>query len=276
MHTKDDLIAAAQAVARRLGASALSIAEFRDATRIGPKRVYKQFGSWRAFCAAAGLTPRHSAPVIPDETIFRALHDAFLACGGVIAGPEVERRLPFCRNVLYRRSGSWPGALVDFAEWADKHAPAFPYRAELSERIAKQRTRARLVNAPPPSGPPWPATGARLAGEPLHDRPLQHEPINEYGVVLAFGMMAKELGYIVDSVAGAFPDCIAKRRVGERRWAPVRIEFEFKSRNFVDHGHDPKGCDVIVCWEHDWPDCPLEVLELRAAMAPAATTSRPA
>jgi hypothetical protein len=22
-------------------------------------------------------------------------------------------------------------------------------------------------------------------------------------------------------------------------------------------------CDIIVCWEHDWPDCPIEVIELR-------------
>jgi hypothetical protein len=21
-----------------------------------------------------------------------------------------------------------------------------------------------------------------------------------------------------------------------------------------DHGHDPAGCDRIICWEHDWPD----------------------
>jgi hypothetical protein len=28
------------------------------------------------------------------------------------------------------------------------------------------------------------------------------------------------------------------------------------------HGHDPAGCDLIVCWQHDWPDSPLEVIEL--------------
>jgi hypothetical protein len=27
--------------------------------------------------------------------------------------------------------------------------------------------------------------------------------------------------------------------------------------------HDLKGCDMIVCWEHNWPECPLEVLELK-------------
>jgi hypothetical protein len=55
--------------------------------------------------------------------------------------------------------------------------------------------------------------------------------------------------------------------VGERRWESVRIEFEYRSRNFHEHGHDPAGCDVVVCWEHDWPGCPVEVLELRGAVA---------
>jgi hypothetical protein len=27
--------------------------------------------------------------------------------------------------------------------------------------------------------------------------------------------------------------------------------------------HDPSKCDLIVCWRHNWPECPLEVLELR-------------
>jgi hypothetical protein len=29
----------------------------------------------------------------------------------------------------------------------------------------------------------------------------------------------------------------------------------------------PAGCDTIVCWEHNWPDCPVEVLELKTAVA---------
>jgi predicted transport protein len=39
-------------------------------------------------------------------------------------------------------------------------------------------------------------------------------------------------------------------------------EFEFKSSGFKAHGHNPKECDIIICWDHDWPDCPIEVLEL--------------
>jgi len=261
---KDELIAAAREAAARLGTQHLSRAEFQSATGIGLKRVTRRFGSWRAFCAASGLQPGHS---FSDDTIFRALHDAIVACG-VISAPEVEPRLPFSRDVLYRRSGSWPGALADFASWAEKNAPDFPYKRELAHRVARRRVRATRAakDRAQSASPRWFSTGARPAGEPLHGRPLLHEPVNEFGVVLAFGMMAKELGYVVDSVAGAFPDCIAKRRVGEKRWEAVRIEFEFRSRNFVGHGHDPKGCDVIVCWEHDWPDCPIEVLELKPAM----------
>ncbi|MCU1220155.1 MAG: hypothetical protein JWN42_1352 [Candidatus Angelobacter sp.] len=43
------------------------------------------------------------------------------------------------------------------------------------------------------------------------------------------------------------------------------MEVEFESKNFLRHGHDPKKCDVIVCWVHNWPECPkwIEVVELR-------------
>jgi hypothetical protein len=27
--------------------------------------------------------------------------------------------------------------------------------------------------------------------------------------------------------------------------------------------HEVKDCDVIVCWVHNWPECPLEVVALR-------------
>ena len=79
-----------------------------------------------------------------------------------------------------------------------------------------------------------------------------------------FGIVARELGYLVEAVQGGFPDCEAKRQVSKGQWQPVRIEFEYESRNFVEHGHDPAKCDVIVCWVHNWAECPgsIEVLTL--------------
>ena len=93
---------------------------------------------------------------------------------------------------------------------------------------------------------------------------FRHEPVNEQGVVLLFGMLAEDLGYMIEAVQKGFPDCEAKRKIGPERWQRVRIEFEYESRNFHDHGHPVNGCDVIACWRHNWDECPkhIEVLEL--------------
>jgi hypothetical protein len=77
-------------------------------------------------------------------------------------------------------------------------------------------------------------------------------------------MIAREIGFLVEAVQTGFPDCEAKREIQRGKWQRVRIEFEFESRNFRDHGHNANGCDVIICWRHNWPECPLEVVELQA------------
>ncbi len=103
-------------------------------------------------------------------------------------------------------------------------------------------------------------------GEPIDFRGLRFAPINEQGVVYLFGMVSRELGFLIESIRTDYPDCEGKRCVDtkEQRWEHVLIEFEYRSSNFAQHGHDPEGCDLIVCWVHDWPDCPVEVLELRS------------
>ena len=78
--------------------------------------------------------------------------------------------------------------------------------------------------------------------------------------------MATALGFQIEALQQAFPDCEARRLVGPGTWQSVRIEFEYESRKFRDHGHPLGGCDIIVCWIHNWagnaPKKPLEVIEL--------------
>lgn len=90
--------------------------------------------------------------------------------------------------------------------------------------------------------------------------PLSYAPNNEQGVVFLFSGYARKHGLRVESVQGGYPDCIAYRD-GQK----VRIEFEYRSRNFAQHRHDPEGCDMIVCWIHDWSNAPahLEIVELQ-------------
>jgi len=103
-------------------------------------------------------------------------------------------------------------------------------------------------------------------GEPIDFRRLRFAPINEQGVVYLFGMISRELGFLIESIRTEYPDCEGKRCVDTKNkiWEHVRIEFEFKSSNFKEHGHRSENCDLIVCWIHDWPECPIEALELKS------------
>ncbi len=100
--------------------------------------------------------------------------------------------------------------------------------------------------------------------EVLPDAPLRFAPTNEQGVVFLFAHLANRFRMRVDEIKQGFPDCIAfeKTSGGERR---VRIEFEYRSSSFKAHEHPARGCDCIVCWEHDWPEAPrrLRIIELR-------------
>jgi hypothetical protein len=114
------------------------------------------------------------------------------------------------------------------------------------------------VAGPTPCGRPV------IYGEPLGLAAMAHAPTNELGVLFLFGIMAAELGFRVERLQAAFPDCEAKREVAPGKWELVFIELEIYSRNFKSHRHNPRGCHAIVCWKHNWPDCPewLEVIEL--------------
>jgi hypothetical protein len=128
------------------------------------------------------------------------------------------------------------------------------------------------------SGLQW-ITAACFPRRPLKDRPLlgapmslpamAYEPVNEMGVMVLFSMMAERLGFVIEAVQSGFPDCEAKIEVEPGRWQHFRIEFEYESLQFKKHGHDPSQCDLIVCWRHNWKNCPphIQVLELSKLVA---------
>ena len=101
-----------------------------------------------------------------------------------------------------------------------------------------------------------------IVGDPINFRGLVYGPMNENGVIFLFGKIVEDLFMHVEEIKPGCPDCIARRFTG-KGWEKIRIEFEYLSSNFVIHKHNPRDCDVIVCWEHDWKDCPLEVIPLK-------------
>jgi hypothetical protein len=101
-----------------------------------------------------------------------------------------------------------------------------------------------------------------IVGDLINFRGLVYSPINEDGVIFLFGKVAEDLNMYVEEIKAGFPDCVGRRFTG-RGWERVSIEFEHLSSNFHSHKHDASHCDIIVCWEHDWPSCPIEVIELK-------------
>jgi len=84
-------------------------------------------------------------------------------------------------------------------------------------------------------------------------------PENEAETIALFRMVQKLLGWeLLYLQSHAFPDAVVRNPQGKL----LRAEFEHKARNFLAHAHNPANCDLIICWENNWADCPLPVLAL--------------
>ncbi len=278
MPNKRHILNSIAAIATQLGRPP-SRSEFISRSGISLHFVLQSFPSWSEAIRAVGLRPYSLNARIDD----RALLEDW--------GRTVRRNRPIVRNRgrlprhVYRRQGKYsphtlanrfggwssvPRAFRHFAkgqrEWADVLAllPAPVARALSSNAARSQTSESSVSSIPPKQLQHPPLKGRAIYGNPTNFRGLRYEPVNEQGVVLLFGMLAKDLGYLIEAVQKGFPDCEAMRQVAPDRWQRVHIEFEFESKNFRDHGHPLTGCDVIVCWRHNWDDCPdhIEVLEL--------------
>jgi len=216
-------------------------------SRLSDRHYLRLFGSYNALVEAAGGTPYTQNRRIDDDTLLRTLRDVWLR-NGPVRRSRVARIGPYSLRLYIRRWGNWPRTLAAFRDWLERNDPAFQHLPDV------QRQEARASEERPPR--------ARDCGALINFRSCLHAPTSEAGVVLLFGVVAADLGFLIETVGASFPDCEAKRWRG-RSWRRLRIEFELTSRNFAEHGHEAGECDLIVCWEHDWPDCPLPVLELK-------------
>lgn len=82
-------------------------------------------------------------------------------------------------------------------------------------------------------------------------------PTKEKGVVWLFDLYKKELGFGRSHNAfGSGYD--AEIEKGDKE---IRVEFEKTTGDFLDHGHDPKNVDLVICWRKT-AQIPVPVLEL--------------
>jgi hypothetical protein len=288
--SREQIIAAIQTCARNLGRIPTRT-ELKQITGISYPMVRHGFGNMSRAFREAGLEPTARGQVIITEDLLLDWAQVARKLGKLPGIDAYERIGRYTRTPFFHRYQSWlavPAAFRKLArkkaleeEWKDvlgfiSAAPVKPRKAHqsatnqslahqpfiqpsLSATLMRSKDRAGLLS--------YRRTCFRdrpLAGPPLKLDGLMHEPVNELGVVFFFGMYAHRMGFRVLSIQKGFPDCEAMREVRPGKWQRVRIEFEYESRNFRKHRHSHKGCDVIVCWRHNWKECPpgLEVIEL--------------
>ncbi len=267
MLTKKQVLERLKAIAQQLG-WAPSVVEFEARSGISHYRVLQHFPTWSAAVKAAGLKPSRLRRIPKSEELLKNWGETVRRTGGLPTRHGYQVRGRYDLRTLEKRFGSWRGLAGAFGKFASRKKEWREVLAILEgegER-AEQWTREEksVGRNGEASAQCRRLRGRKTYGNPMNFGGLRHEPVNELGVVLLFGMMAKKLGYLVESVQTGFPDCEAMREVAPGRWQRVKIEFEHLSRNFRRHGHAVQGCDVIVCWRHNWQECPkeLEVVEL--------------
>jgi hypothetical protein len=272
--TRESILAAIRIAIKKSGGKRIIKDAFLEQSGIKYWKFHKHFGGWNEALREAGFNFEPGGVTLDPE---RLLADWGATARKLARVPSIisyQLHGKFTGRPFRERFGSWAGVLPAFRnfasdkkEWADVLAlcDAHSKIRRTRARIRKRRPRRMRTRPFPGAINAIPLSDRPIYGEPLHLQGISTAPVNENGVILLFGKIGWALGFQVESIHAAFPDCEARRQVGNGQWQPVTIEFEYESRNFALHGHDPKGCDLIVCWNHNWPECPknLEVIALK-------------
>ncbi len=274
---KEEVIAAIRKCAEDLG-HVPTLDELLRVTKMSKYAVRGNFGPYRKALEACGLERHGCGYKVEMKDLFLDWARVTRLLGKVPSMLDYELHGRYTTKPLVRHFGGWthvPAGLLCYAresqledEWKDVldfAASALKYAlppARTSVRMMDRLPRAKI------------AADAPVYGAPMAPLSLTYAPTNEAGVVFLFGTVAREMGFAVTRVQTEFPDCEAMREVQPDRWQRVRIEFEYESRNFLAHLHPVDRCDLIVCWNHNWQECPLEVLELKTAVRGVAADLR--
>jgi Homing endonuclease associated repeat len=266
---REEVIAAIRKATEELG-YVPSMKEMNKISEIGRHGIRRYFISYRAALVACGLE-RKGTYRLPVKALFADWAEVVRKLRKIPTESEYVLHGKYTYRPFLRVFGKWKhvaAGLVAYAKeegleaiWQDaldvvaNHLGDDPRKPSDLHWSRSQPTRRKLME------------NQTVYGTPLAMAPMVFQPTNEAGVSVLFGAVHCELGFSILQVQNGFPDCEAMQEIEPGRCQRKRIEFEFQSRNFLAHLHPLDGCDMIVCWENNWADAPMEVLELKSAVA---------
>ena len=267
--TKEEILKAIKELAGELG-HAPHLRQLREKTGITEKKISKLFGNYSNALLECGLERFGNGLKVEMEKLFMEWAAMVRELGKLPTLAEYALRSRYSTRPLITRFEGWkhvPGGMLQYAEESGRTAEWQDVMDVIKKASLEVQTGACTSTT---------TNGQPLKPRILPDRPVYGDlaitsalvcaPTSEMGVVSLFSALAVKLGFAIIHIGTLFPHSECFRRVGPGQWQRVRIEFEFVSRNFLSHGHDPAKCDMVVCWEHNWEECPLEVLELSKAV----------
>jgi hypothetical protein len=262
--TKEQLMAAIAEVADKLG-HVPSHAELMRSGKVSGRQIVKHFGTYTRALRACNLERSTGGKKLPLEKLFLDWARVVRELKKIPSKAEFAHRGKHSDTPLKTRFGTWGQVPRYLRRYMEEQGLTEEWKDVMELIREYEQGQDGMEMAPTPEctqKKPRVMTDRPVYGPLIRPYPMIHGPINENGVLYLFGTVSERLGFVVTLIQGAFPDCYAMRLVDVDRWQPVRIEFEYESRNFLRHLHDPSGCDIIVCWKHNWLECPLEVIEL--------------
>jgi Homing endonuclease associated repeat len=264
--TKPEMLATIVKCTEKLGRVPNGI-ELRKHTGLTRPLIRRQFGTYSQALRACNLEKRVAAGKLDLSELFQDWAGIARKLKKVPTMVEYEDLGRFSQRPLLTRFKTWGQVPAKLKQYAEENGLASEWK-DVLEMVEAQGTKKRRGARPATHRAKSGCRAKILMDRPMYGPlkttwPLICGPTNENGVLFLFGAVAERLGYVVLRIQPEFPDSEAFRQVTENRWQRVRIEFEYESRNFLKHKHEVKECDVIVCWEHNWPECPLEVVELK-------------
>ena len=269
--TREQLMTAITEISEKLG-HVPSYAELMKTGKVSGRQIVKHFATYTRALRACNLERVCGGNKLPLERLFLDWATVTRQLGKIPSKAEFAQMGKHSDTPLKSRFGSWGQVPRYLRRYIEEQGRTEEWKDVLALIRAYEQGQDGMETAATPEceqKKPRVMADRPVYGPLIRPYPMIHGPVNESGVLYLFGTVSERLGFVVTLIQTGFPDCLALRLVDVDRWQPVRIEFEYESRNFLRHLHDPSQCDIIVCWKHNWPECPLEVIELSKVVGEA-------